>query len=171
MEEFLGFRVGGDEDLETPVQKKTIEDVSPYTATHSVGGFEEEEGNVLGVEVGGGGETSEAGSYDNDTIGLRLWGIGCMGFETEMVMVMVMGVEEERRVSVRLRRRKKESHWIDIDIDSDRDGHCSIMLPSLASAAFCLSNLKLLTSTALSVHVVGVGLFLSIFGGFGPRKY
>ena len=167
VEEFLGFRVGGNEDLETPVQKKTIEDVSPYTATHSVGGFEEEEGNVLGVEVGGGGETSEAGSYDNDTIGLRLWGIGCMGFETEMVMVMVMGVEEERRVSVRLRRRKKESHWIDID----GDGHCSIMLPSLASAVFCLSNLKLLTSTALSVHVVGVGLFLSIFGRFGPRKY
>lgn len=72
MKEFLGFRVGGDKDLEAAVKKKAVDDVSSDTAANSVGSFEEEEGDVAGVEVGGGGKTRKASSDDDDTRGFRV---------------------------------------------------------------------------------------------------
>lgn len=55
VKELLGFRVGGDEDLETAVEDEAVDGVSADAAADGVRCFEEEEGNIVGVEVGGGG--------------------------------------------------------------------------------------------------------------------
>lgn len=55
IEELLGFWVGGDEDLEAAVEEEAVDNVGADTATDGVGCFEEEERDVVGVEVGGGG--------------------------------------------------------------------------------------------------------------------
>lgn len=72
MKELLGFRVGSDEDLEAAVKKKAVDDVGSDTAADGVRSFEEEEGDVVGVEVGGSGKTRKAGSNDDDTRGFWL---------------------------------------------------------------------------------------------------
>lgn len=71
----MGLGVAGNEDLEAAVQKKALNFVSSDTAANGIGSFEEEEGDVLGVEVRGGSETGEASSDDDDTgsFGVRLW--------------------------------------------------------------------------------------------------
>jgi hypothetical protein len=53
VEKLLGFGVCRDEDLESAVEKKAVNDVSSDAAADVVGSFEKEEGDVLGVEVGG----------------------------------------------------------------------------------------------------------------------
>lgn len=55
IEELLGFWVGGDEDLEAAVEEEAVDNVGADAATDGVGCFEEEERDVVGVEVGGGG--------------------------------------------------------------------------------------------------------------------
>lgn len=55
IEERLGFRVCGDEDLEAAVEEEAVDEVGADTATDTVGGFEEDKGDVFGAEVGGGG--------------------------------------------------------------------------------------------------------------------
>ena len=74
VEEVLGFGVGGDEDLEAAVEEEAVDNVGADAAAHGVGGFEEEEGDVAGVEVGGGGEAGESGADDdNPGFGGRWW--------------------------------------------------------------------------------------------------
>lgn len=53
VEKLLSFGVCRDEDLESAVEKKAVNDVSSDAAADVVGSFEKEEGDVLGVEVGG----------------------------------------------------------------------------------------------------------------------
>lgn len=67
IEELLGFGIGGDEDLEAAVQEEAVDNVGADAASDGVGSFEEEEGDVVGVEVGGGGKTGEASADDNDS--------------------------------------------------------------------------------------------------------
>ncbi|TQD77061.1 hypothetical protein C1H46_037388 [Malus baccata] len=69
VKKFMGFWVSGDEDLEALVEKEPVDDISSDAVADDVGGFEEEEMGVLGVEVGGGGESS---TYDNNR-GLGVW--------------------------------------------------------------------------------------------------
>lgn len=73
IEELLGFRVGGDEDLEAAVEEEAVDNVGAHAASDGVGGFQEEEGDVLGVQVGGGGESGEARADDDDSGGFGEW--------------------------------------------------------------------------------------------------
>ncbi|KAM1730099.1 hypothetical protein ACFX1S_020548 [Malus domestica] len=65
----MGFWVSGDEDLEASVEREPVDDISSDIVADGFRGFEEEEIGVLGVEVGGGGESS---TYDNNR-GLGVW--------------------------------------------------------------------------------------------------
>jgi len=67
IEELLGFWVGGDEDLEAAVQQEAVDNVGADSASDRVGSFEEEERDVVGVEVGGGGKAGEACADDNNS--------------------------------------------------------------------------------------------------------
>lgn len=73
IEELLGFRVGGDEDLEAAVEEEAVDNVGADASSDGVGGFQEEEGDVLGVQVGGGGESGEARADDDDSGGFGEW--------------------------------------------------------------------------------------------------
>lgn len=50
------FRIGRDEDLEAAVEGEAVDEIGADAATDAVGGFEEEERDVLGLEVGRGGQ-------------------------------------------------------------------------------------------------------------------
>lgn len=52
--------------MEAAVEEEAVDEVGADTATDSVGGFEEEEWDVFGAEVGGRGQAGQAGSDDND---------------------------------------------------------------------------------------------------------
>jgi len=67
IEELLGFGIGGDEDLEAAVQEEAVDNVGADAASDGVRSFEKEEGDVVGVEVGGGGKAGEASADDNDS--------------------------------------------------------------------------------------------------------
>lgn len=107
IEEFLGFGIGGDKDLEAAVEEEAVDNVGADAAADGVGGIEEEEGDVVGVEVGGGGETGEAGTDDDDSCFGEWWGLerggggagklcGGLGIESEW-----FGRREKGGVSVR----------------------------------------------------------------------
>ena len=53
IEKLSSFGVSCNEDLETAVEKKAVDKVGSDTAADVIGSFEKEEGDVLGVEVGG----------------------------------------------------------------------------------------------------------------------
>lgn len=55
VEKLLGFWVGGDEDLEAAVEEEAVDNVGADAAADSVGCFKEEERDVLGVQMSGGG--------------------------------------------------------------------------------------------------------------------
>lgn len=76
IEEFSSFGISGDEDLKAAVEKEAVDQVGADATADGVGGFEEEEGDVGGVEVGGGGEAGEAGSDDGDSGFGREWSEG-----------------------------------------------------------------------------------------------
>lgn len=52
----LGFRIGSDENLEAAVEKESSDGIGPDAAADGIGGFENEERDILRMEAGGGGE-------------------------------------------------------------------------------------------------------------------
>lgn len=66
VEEATGFGIGGEEDLKAAVEEEAVVGVSANAAAEGVGGFEEKEGEIGGVNVVGCGEAGEAAADDED---------------------------------------------------------------------------------------------------------
>lgn len=79
IEKLLGLRVGGDEDLEAPVEEEAVDGVSTDAAADAVRGFEEEEWDARGIELRGGGEPGEAAADDDGGFGVFDGARGCGG--------------------------------------------------------------------------------------------
>ena len=72
VEEFSGFGVGIEVDLEASVEEEAVEFIGADAAADAIGGFEDLDGDSFFVKVEGAGEARKTGADDEDGLHLEL---------------------------------------------------------------------------------------------------